>query len=216
MVLHIWGIGKMSRTVATVALAGAIFASTAIAQTTSGASDASFTYQGQEKIIAQAPRADAVSVARFYSLQGGCDGLCIAPDVAAEGVETITENAVLAFMAQDLANGTGLLIDSRLPSDRAVGFLPASVSIPFSLISPENPLLPDILGALGARSLFDAYNFTDAMTLVVFDAGPTTTDASTLINAMLDAGYPADKIKYYRGGMQVWSTLGLTTEGTSS
>ncbi|UWQ99679.1 hypothetical protein K3729_02470 [Rhodobacteraceae bacterium S2214] len=206
----------MSRTVMAVALAGAIFASEATAQTTAGATDATFTYQGQDKIIAQAPRADAISAARFYDLHGGCDGLCIAPDTAADDVETITENRVIDFMANELANGQGLLIDSRLPSDRAIGFLPASASIPHTLVTPDNPLLPDILKALGARSMLGAFNFSDAMTLVVFDAGPTTMDAHHLVNALIDAGYPADKIKYYRGGMQVWSSLGLTTEGTSS
>jgi hypothetical protein len=30
---------------------------------------------------------------------------------------------------------------------------------------------------------------------------------------MIDAGYPADKIAYYRGGMQVWRLLGLTVTG---
>jgi rhodanese-related sulfurtransferase len=206
----------MSRTVATFAVVGAILASSAIAQTTASASGASFTYQGQQKTIAQAPRADAIATARFYDLHGGCDGLCIAPDTAAEGVTTISENAVIDFMTNDLALGTGLLIDSRLPSERAAGFLPASVSVPFALITPENPLLPDILAALGARSMFGAYNFSDAMTLVIFDAGPTTMDAPKLIAAMIETGYPAEKIKYYRGGMQVWSSLGLTTEGASS
>jgi hypothetical protein len=32
-----------------------------------------------------------------------------------------------------------------------------------------------------------------------------------LIWALLDYGYPAHKIKYYRGGMQAWQLLGLTT-----
>lgn len=206
----------MSRTALTVALAGAIAASDASAQTSAGAADASFTYQGREMTIAQAPRADAIAVTRFYELHGGCDGLCIAPETAAAGVTTISENAVIDFITGPVAGGTGLLIDSRLPSERALGFLPTSVSLPFSLISEDNPLLPEILVALGARSFEGALNFSDAMPLVVFDAGPTTMDAPKFINAMIAAGYPADKIQYYRGGMQVWSTLGLTTEGTSS
>lgn len=206
----------LSRTVLTVAVVGAFFASQTIAQTTAGAADGSFTYQGQQKNISQASSADTATMARFYDLRDGCEGLCIAPDIAANDVETITENTVIAFMANELSNGTGLLIDSRLPSDRALGYLPASASIPHTLVTPENPLLPEILKALGARSLLGAFNFSDAMTLVVFDAGPTTMDAHHLVNALIAAGYPADKIKYYRGGMQVWATLGLTTEGLSS
>ena len=202
-----------SRTAGAVALMGAIVASDVNAQDTTGAS---FTFQGQTKVIAQASRVDGPQVARFYDLGAGCDGLCIAPDTAAAGVETITENAVIAFMATYVAAGTGLLIDSRAPSARALGFLPTSANMPQALVTPDNPLLPEIFAALGARSLLGAYNFSDAMTLVVYDAGPTTLDAHNLINAMIAEGYPAEKIKYYRGGMQVWSTLGLTIEGTSS
>jgi hypothetical protein len=32
----------------------------------------------------------------------------------------------------------------------------------------------------------------------------------TSINALLKFGYPADKIKYYRDGIQGWAILGLT------
>ena len=31
------------------------------------------------------------------------------------------------------------------------------------------------------------------------------------IRTLLRFGYPADKIKWYRGGMQNWSNLGFTT-----
>ena len=213
MVRYIWGFGMMSRTARSVALVGAILASSVNAQDTTGAS---FTFQGQEKSIAQAPRVDGQTVSRFFELGAGCDGLCIAPDTAADGVKTITENAVIAFMTNDVAAGTGLLIDGRDRAARAIGYLPTSANVPQTLVTPDNPLLPEIFAALGARSLLGAYNFSDAMTRVIYDAGPTTMDAHNLINAMIAEGYPAEKIKYYRGGMQVWSTLGLTIEGTSS
>jgi hypothetical protein len=35
----------------------------------------------------------------------------------------------------------------------------------------------------------------------------------TAIRNMIEAGYPADRISYYRGGMQVWRVLGLTVTG---
>ncbi|HEB77112.1 MAG TPA: rhodanese-like domain-containing protein, partial [Methylothermaceae bacterium] len=33
-----------------------------------------------------------------------------------------------------------------------------------------------------------------------------------VIQLLISLGYPADKIKWYRGGMQAWLSLGLTTE----
>jgi rhodanese-related sulfurtransferase len=35
----------------------------------------------------------------------------------------------------------------------------------------------------------------------------------TAIRAMIAAGYPAEKIQYYRGGMQDWRILGLSVTG---
>jgi hypothetical protein len=43
------------------------------------------------------------------------------------------------------------------------------------------------------------------------DSGDATQDAAALIVDLLVAGYPLEKIGYYRGGMQVWTTLGLST-----
>jgi hypothetical protein len=42
-------------------------------------------------------------------------------------------------------------------------------------------------------------------------SGPATQDAAALIFDLLAAGYPPEKINYYRGGIQVWTTLGLST-----
>jgi hypothetical protein len=43
------------------------------------------------------------------------------------------------------------------------------------------------------------------------DSGPATQDAAALIVDLLAAGYPPEKIGYYRGGIQVWTTLGLSS-----
>ena len=40
----------------------------------------------------------------------------------------------------------------------------------------------------------------------IFDAGETEA-----IRAMIREGYPPEMIHYYRGGMQAWKILGLTT-----
>jgi hypothetical protein len=90
--------------------------------------------------------------------------------------------------------------------------IPAAVNIPAATVAPANPFRDEILMALGAEQFNGIFDFTDAIALVVFDGGPATTDAQTLITDLIAAGYPADKISYYRGGMQVWAMLGLTTQ----
>ncbi|MBD3816836.1 MAG: rhodanese-like domain-containing protein, partial [Halothiobacillus sp.] len=41
--------------------------------------------------------------------------------------------------------------------------------------------------------------------------GPWCGQSPTNIKELVSMGYPADKIYWYRGGMQSWSNLGLTT-----
>jgi hypothetical protein len=104
------------------------------------------------------------------------------------------------------------MIDARMPEHRALGFSPASLNVPAATLAPTNPFRNEILMALGAEQFDGRFDFTDAISLVVFDGGPATEDAQTLITDLIAAGYPTDKISYYRGGMQVWATLGLTTQ----
>ncbi|MCF6444447.1 rhodanese-like domain-containing protein [Nereida sp. MMG025] len=176
------------------------------------ADQTSFNFNGQDFTITRAAQVNLEAVARFSAPDLSCEGKCLSPMVAADGVDTIGELDVMTFMTQAVANGSGLIVDARLPENRSIGFIPASVNVPLPTMEAENPFRQDILLALGARALGDTLNFSDAMDLVVFDAGPGTTDAQRMINNLLDAGYPAEKIKYYRGGMQVWTALGLTTQ----
>ncbi len=129
---------------------------------------------------------------------------------------------MIAFVTDRVTQGTGILLDGRSPQERTLGHIATSVNVPLALVSPDNPYFNRILEALGAQATgnnvrsaghdFAGYDFANAMPLVVFDAGPTTNDAAALIDALVVAGYPTDKIKYYRGGMQVWVALGLSFE----
>jgi len=44
---------------------------------------------------------------------------------------------------------------------------------------------------------------------IFFCNGPQCPQSATAIRNLLDVGYPAEKILYYRGGMHDWVTLGL-------
>ncbi|KIN74770.1 rhodanese-like domain-containing protein [Sulfitobacter guttiformis] len=182
------------------------------AQDHAASAQAVFTFAGQSVSIS--PRAaDAAKYAgRFAMLAPSCDPFCIAPSNAADGIETLVEGQVLEFLVTAVAANTGLLVDARMPQGRALGFIPGSVSMPFETLAPENEFRDEILKALGARAFQDVFNFADAQNLVIFDSGPTQNDAGVLIAHLLEAGYPPDKIRYYRGGMQVWSVVGLTVQ----
>jgi len=177
-------------------IAVGISASVGAAQADSHTSgtQADFVFNGIELSISTGFPAAADYAAQFAALAPACD-----PEV-------------LEFLAEVVGQNAGLLVDARMPNDRAMGFIPGSVSLPFETLNPNNELRDEILKALGARAFEDVFNFSDAQSLVVYDSGPTRHDAELLIGHLLEVGYPAEKILYYRGGMQVWAVLGLTIQ----
>ena len=57
----------------------------------------------------------------------------------------------------------------------------------------------------------DDRDFSKAKTLVMFCNGMWCGQSPNNIKSLLKMGYPANKIKWYRGGMQDWEVLGLST-----
>jgi rhodanese-related sulfurtransferase len=150
--------------------------------------------------------------AKFAAVEPSCDPYCVVPQQTANGITTIDEHGVLAFLMSAVGRRDGLLVDARMPLDRSLGFIPGSVNLPHETVDKNNESRVEVLKALGVRTFEGIFNFTDSQQLVVFDNGPTQNDAGILISHLLEAGYPAEQIKYYRGGMQVWSVLGLTVQ----
>ena len=206
----------LSRNLAAAMAVGAGLSASLIAQSAPDVMEAAFFFNGTERSFEQRPDVDATQVASHHRPSANCGALCIAPLMADADVQTVGEREVISFVADQVANGSGLLIDSRNAADRTSGFITASVNVPGKLLLPENPFLNNIMQAMGARSFEGSLNFADALPLMVFDDGPSTTDAPNLINSLLALGYPAEKISYYRGGMLVWTALGLNTEDAKS
>jgi len=188
------------------------FAGLAQAQDRDLTAGATFMFDGVSTTITPASAQATRHAATFAALPSGCDPQCIAPARLALGVTTLAEPGVLAFLVNDVGANAGFLVDARTPQDRSAGFIPGSVNLPHAALAPDNSLRNDILRALGVRIFEDVFNFADAQPLVVYDGGPTQHDAGALVAHLLQVGYPPGKISYYRGGMQVWSVLGLTVQ----
>ncbi|MFP1643283.1 rhodanese-like domain-containing protein [Pontitalea aquivivens] len=131
-----------------------------------------------------------------------CPDFCIQPMVTAEGVTTIGELELLA-MLQDPA---AVVVDSRTPDWFQGGTIPGAISIPYTQMTDE-------LARLGCEIDFDGWDCTDARPVALFCNGIWCGQSPTAIRAMIAAGYPAERIFWYRGGMQVWRLLGLTVAG---
>lgn len=136
-----------------------------------------------------------------------CPPACVQPMQAASGVATIGELEVLDFLEMFVSAGAGLLVDVRLPEGYAVGTVPGAVNVPAATLRADNPYRDDLLNALGVRS----GDFSGAYDLVILGTGPDDADATEAVRSLLDTGYPATKLKYYRGGLNAWIGLGLNT-----
>jgi len=141
----------------------------------------------------------------------------IQPFEPVKGVETIAELEVLDFMQNELKENSGLLIDARLEKWYEQSSIPGAMNIPFSMLTPDksNSFAAQVFELFGASKKGDIWEFSDAQTLIVFDNGPWCQQGVQAIKNIVQQGYPKSKIKYYRGGMQYWHILGLTTTKTN-
>ena len=150
-----------------------------------------------------------------------CPPFCIQPMRMPGGVETIGELDVIAYLRR-IAGGDDsvLVIDSRTPEWTAQGTIPGAVNIPYSRLDPATAEPRDVAELLqvelGAARRDGLWSFGGAKTLVLFCNGPWCGQSPTNIRALLDLGYPPGKLKWYRGGIQDWESLGLTTVRASA
>lgn len=172
-----------------------------------------FEAGGEFYLIERDQDNEAVIVEMFGKTSRACPPFCIQPFVVAKGVETVGEVELLDFIQDYVEPGTGFLVDARVESFFVMGTIPGTVNLPFNMFgaSSDNPFLSQVLILLGGKA--DAagnWNFDDAVELMVFSNGPWSGQAPRAINNLLALGYPAERLSYYRGGMQAWRSLGLT------
>lgn len=141
-----------------------------------------------------------------------CPPLCIQPAQAAPGVDTIAELELLDFMSKRVTQATGMVLDVRPIEFYRLETIPTSINVPVDVLSDRNPNHGKVLAALGGERLQDGrWDFRQARPLVLWTDGPWSDLAIRAIRQLIAHGYPADRLKYYRGGMQDWKKLGLTT-----
>ena len=167
---------------------------------------------GSQTIVIQRDQNTAATVPEeFARTSRPCPPFCIAPMRVAPGVETLGELEVIAFLEQKVARGQGILMDSRLPEFYLKGAIPGAVNVPFTALDPANPYRDAILEALGAVRVAGGWDYGQAQHLALYCNGPWCEQSPRAIRNLLQAGYPAEKLHYYRGGMQDWLMLGLNT-----
>ncbi len=174
-------------------------------------------HQGKDVVIQRNQNSKNTIHPDYALTSRECPPFCIRPMKLAEGVETIAELEVLEYLKKLSAGDSSILvIDSRTPSWVKKGTIPGSINIRWtelSLSAGGNSLtIVDILTEkFGVKNQDDLFDYSNAKTLVMFCNGMWCGQSPKNIMTLLKLGYPAEKIKWYRGGMQDWHILGLTT-----
>ena len=110
----------------------------------------------------------------------------IQPISLAAGVRTVGELEVIEHLRAGRP-----VVDCRLPEYVERGTIPGAVNIPHG----------EIVERIGELDPVEP--------TVVFCNGPQCVATAEAIDALLAAGWPAERLLYYRGGIHDWVTLGL-------
>lgn len=131
---------------------------------------------------------------------------------APHAVKTIGALEMIDYIKQKSAGDDNLvIIDTRTTNWVSIsGGIPTAINIPYTKLKNKEKALEILEDMLGVQT-GDTWDFTYAKTLVMYCNGIWCGQTPAAIKALLSYGYPAAKINYFRGGMQNWKSLGLTT-----
>ncbi len=169
----------------------------------------------------------------FAKTSRKCPPFCIQPMVLAPGVETLGEVEVIHYIKKMSEGENILLVDSRTPDWVERGTIPGAKNLPWTKLNPAKGattegIIEVMTKEFGAKlaegadaftvdeavaegNASKAFDYSQAKTLVMFCNGMWCGQSPNNILNLLKFGYPAEKIKWYRGGMQDWEVLGLST-----
>ncbi len=144
---------------------------------------------------------DAVITGDFARIARPCPSFCIQPMIPAPGVTPVGELEMLGF----LNDPEVMVIDGRVRPDYEGGAIPGAVNVPYTEAA-------DRLGELGCEPDFDGWicDGDGVKSAALYCNGPWCGQSPTAARRMIEAGFPAEKVYYYRAGMQGWRMLGLT------
>jgi len=91
--------------------------------------------------------------------------------------------------------GGAALIDTRVADSRSGATIPGAVNIPHDEMSAR------------------ATELDQSRISILFCNGPQCPQSPSAIRELLEIGYPASALAYYRGGLHDWVTLAMPIEG---
>ena len=149
----------------------------------------------------------------FVKTSRVCPPHCVTPIEPVKGVKTISELELIDFIKNKVYKKKGILVDARDKRRFLIETIPGAINIPDAIARTDSKKIQDSLfKALGAKiKEGDSYDFTNAKDLAIFCSGLWCAASVRLVDNLAKKGYPKEKLFYYRGGLQSWKLLGLTT-----
>jgi len=174
------------------------------------------------------PSTTASSVTAYFP----CSPACLEQIKIDKRVHNVAELDVFKFMQTAIHSGRAMIVDTRRPEQHKRGTIPDSINIPYTTFEKPlsdkslvrvleqlggvkrnhvNPLLRLVekLGLFQGNDKTDQWDFSQAKEVLLWCDNAHCNQSPRAIKGLLKAGYPADKISYYRAGMKMWQTLGL-------
>lgn len=132
-----------------------------------------------------------------------------------EGVETFAELEVLRFIEEMQTRKDYLLVDTRDGDWYEYETIPGAKHYWVAILKDPKVFKEEfttMLQEIGVKTNKDGtYDFSNAKTLLLFCNGPWCGQSPIAILELMKLGYPAEKLKWYRGGLHDWKSLALTT-----
>ncbi|WP_122894058.1 rhodanese-like domain-containing protein [Arcobacter peruensis] len=141
------------------------------------------------------------------------------PISLADGLETLGELEFIEYMKKAQTDENIAIIDSRKPGWFAKLRIPGAVNVPFTNFDEKDTAIEMMEDEMGVVQNDDGtLDFSKAKTLALYCNGYWCGQTPGMVKnaefSLLKMGYPVEKIKYYRGGMQAWTSLGFTVVGS--
>lgn len=191
--------------------------------------------QGNVVIIKRNQDNEAVISPEYAKTSRPCPPACIQPGSLGNGVETIAELEMIEYIKKSGNKKNNVtIIDSRVSDQFVTGYIPGAINISWKSIDQgqgaktedvmtimtkfmgvkikknADPLDVDEAIVAGGGKVKEFFDFSNAKTLVLYCNGSYCGQSPKNIERLIGFGYPSEKIKWYRGGMDDWEGLGLT------
>ncbi len=141
-------------------------------------------------------------------------GKVIFPMQIHKDIETYGEVEVMAFIKEMQHNDTMLFIDTRDEEWYSYRTIPGAMNIHYVYIMKPEVFKEEYkvsLAKFGISGTKKPFDFSQAKTILLFCNGAWCSQSPNMVKALLALGYPPEKIKWYRGGMDDWLGLSMTS-----